>query len=42
VTLNSENKGIIEGDDFGAALLRVWLGPEPPTEELKNGLLGAT
>ena len=41
VTLNSEDKGIIEGDDFGAALLRVWLGPNPPTEDLKNGLLGA-
>jgi hypothetical protein len=42
VTLNSEDKEIIEGDDFGAALLRVWLGPKPPTEELKNRLLGAT
>ncbi len=41
VMLNSDDKGIIEGDDFGAALLRVWLGPKPPTEELKNGLLGA-
>jgi len=42
VTLNGEEKGTIEGDDFGAALLRVWLGPKPPTEELKNGLLDAT
>jgi len=41
VTLNGDDKGIIEGDDFGAALLRVWLGPKPPTEDLKNGLLGA-
>jgi len=40
VTLNGDDKGIIEGDDFGAALIRVWLGPKPPTEELQKGLLG--
>ena len=38
--LNGEVKGTIAGDDFAAALLRVWLGNEPPTEELKQGMLG--
>ena len=40
VALNGEEKGTIEGDDFSAALLRVWLGDHPPSEELKAGLLG--
>ena len=38
--LNGEKKGVIEGDDFGAALLRVWLGEHPPSDELKSGMLG--
>jgi hypothetical protein len=40
VVLNGEVKGTIDGDDFGAALLRVWLGDHPPSEDLKEGLLG--
>lgn len=40
VTLNGEEIGIIEGDDFQTALLRVGLGPNPPTRALKKGLLG--
>lgn len=39
--LNGQVKGTIPGDDFAAALLRVWLGPNPPTEELKQGMLGS-
>jgi hypothetical protein len=38
--LNGEVKGTIAGDDFAAALLRVWLGSVPPSEELKRGMLG--
>lgn len=30
----------IEGNDFQAALLSIWLGVNPPNEELKQGLLG--
>lgn len=41
VVLNGDEKGVIEGDDFGAALLRVWLGDHPPTDELKSGMLGS-
>jgi hypothetical protein len=33
-------KGKIQGDDFAAALFSIWLGPDPPNEELKSGLLG--
>ncbi len=40
VALNGAVKGTIEGDDFQLALLRVWLGSTPPTEDLKAGLLG--
>jgi len=40
VTLNGEEKGVIEGDAFARALLLVWLGDEPPTEDLKEGMLG--
>ncbi len=38
--LNGEVKGTIEGADFAKALLKVWLGHEPPSEGLKEGLLG--
>ncbi len=29
----------IDGSDFQTALIRVWLGPKPPNEDLKKGLL---
>ncbi|MGH8687999.1 MAG: chalcone isomerase family protein [Burkholderiales bacterium] len=31
----------IEGEDFYAALLRIWLGPKPVQDDLKKALLGA-
>jgi len=40
VTLNGEEYGSIEGDDFQAALLRVGIGANPPSKTLKEGLLG--
>lgn len=40
VAINGREKGLIQGDDFAQALLRVWLGPAPPSEELKSGMLG--
>lgn len=30
----------LPGLDFAKAFFSIWLGPKPPTEELKNGLLG--
>jgi len=38
--LNGLAKGTIDGDDFGQALLMVWLGDHPPSDDLKDGLLG--
>jgi hypothetical protein len=40
VDANGAGGSAIEGADFAAALLAVWLGPEPPNEDLKSGLLG--
>lgn len=40
VTINGEVKGTIEGDDFARALRRVWLGPKPPSKDLRNGMMG--
>ncbi len=40
VTYNGADKGTIDGDDFSTALLEVWLGEHPPTDDLKTGMLG--
>lgn len=40
--LNGEVKGVIDGDDFAAGLLMVWLGEHPPSDELKTGMLGGS
>ena len=40
VSWNGAFCGNIPGEDFHKALLNVFLGPKPPTRELKNGLLG--
>lgn len=40
VELNGRQLGEIAGDDFGRALLEVWLGDHPPSDDLKAGLLG--
>jgi len=40
VTIKGVNKGVIKGNDFNRALLSVWLGEDPVTEELKDAMLG--
>jgi len=40
VNINGVDKGTIEGDDFAEALVKVWVGEEPPTKDFKAGLLG--
>jgi len=40
VTHGDKELVTIEGKDFADALFLVWLGPKPPTEDLKKGLLG--
>jgi hypothetical protein len=32
--------GTFEGKDFADALFSIWLGPKPPSEDLKKGMLG--
>lgn len=33
---------LIPGDDFARAMLAIWLGPNPPDADLRQGLLGAS
>jgi hypothetical protein len=40
VEVSGAAKGVIAGDDFARALFTIWLGPRPPNDELKDGLLG--
>ena len=40
VIINGESRATIEGADFNAALLGVWLGDEPVSDALKNALVG--
>ena len=40
ISWNGIVRGNIPGEDFHKALLNVFLGPKPPTESLKDGLLG--
>jgi hypothetical protein len=38
--INGTNKLTIPGSAFGQVLFSVWLGPKPPTTDLKKGILG--
>lgn len=40
IDVNGAGGSAIEGTDFASAVLAVWLGAEPPNEDLKTGLLG--
>lgn len=40
ITIKGVNKGIIKGAAFNQALLKIWLGDEPVTDDLKEALLG--
>ncbi len=40
VRLNGETKGIIPGDDFYPATLKIWLGDSPADSGLKKAMLG--
>nr|WP_130287807.1 chalcone isomerase family protein [Aquimarina brevivitae] len=37
---NEKELGVIEGLDFKYALFKIWLGDEPASESLKEGMLG--
>jgi hypothetical protein len=38
--INGTKKLTIPGSAFGQVLFSVWLGPKPPTTDLKKGILG--
>jgi len=40
VEIKGQEMGVIEGKEFAQALFAIWIGPKPPTEDLKKGLLG--
>ncbi|MEL0584905.1 MAG: chalcone isomerase family protein [Candidatus Thiodiazotropha sp. (ex. Lucinoma kazani)] len=40
VTIKGEDKGVVSGGDFYQALLMVWLGESPISQNLKQELLG--
>ena len=37
---NGKALGTIKGRDFKYALFKIWLGEEPASEGIKNGMLG--
>jgi len=40
VTINGQKKGLISGKAFSDALLKIWIGQDPASDDLKDGLLG--
>jgi long-chain acyl-CoA synthetase len=40
ITVNGEVKGVVAGEEFYTALLRIWLGEKPAETSLKKALLG--
>lgn len=40
VIINDKKMGLVPGDDFFVALLKVWLGQEPADDDLKEAMLG--
>ncbi len=39
ISINGVEKGMIPGDDFYKGLLRIWIGDEPVTRDLKQAML---
>ena len=40
VDINGARKGVLGDDEFAQSLISIWLGPHPPTGDLKRGMLG--
>lgn len=40
LSAGSKELGVFEGKGFADAIFAIWLGPKPPSEDLKKGLLG--
>ncbi len=41
IVINGKSQGIVEGDNFFIALLKIWLGDEPADSDLKEAMLGS-
>jgi len=40
LSVGSKELGVFEGKGFADAVFAIWLGPRPPSADLKNGMLG--
>ena len=40
LAVDDKELGVFEGKGFADAVFSIWLGPKPPSEELKSGMLG--
>jgi len=40
LSAGSKDLGVFEGQGFAGAVFAIWLGPKPPSEDLKKGMLG--
>ncbi len=40
LSAGSKELGVFEGTGFADAVFAIWLGPKPPSEDLKKGMLG--
>ena len=40
IEVKGKSKGAIEGKAFADALFACWLGPKPPSDDFKDGMLG--
>jgi hypothetical protein len=40
VRINGQWRGMVAGDSFFRSLLKIWLGPEPVSQSLKEAMLG--
>jgi hypothetical protein len=40
LSAGSKELGVFEGKGFADAVFSIWLGPKPPSEDLKKGMLG--
>ena len=40
LSVGSKELGVFQGKGFAEAVFAIWLGPKPPSEDLKKGMLG--
>jgi hypothetical protein len=40
LSAGAKELGVFEGKGFADAVFSIWLGPKPPSDDLKKGMLG--